>query len=397
MTRIGLFIASLALASASQPAGSQSAWIGAWGYAPASADPAQDTPLPPGTYRYRATLTQQGSAVVLTFSNDEGLRPVEIAHATIAQARHATGLEPAPRSAAALTFSGKAGIDLPVGRSVMADPLTFRAMPGEDVIVSVTFASPTQPSRTNLATPMDFTVAANSGGEGTRSVRVRPYLSQISVRHVGPSCTVVAFGDSITDGFLESSRTTRGWPGRLAERFAVQPAGQRCGVVNMGVSGNRLLRSGRATAGLDRFWRDVASVPNVSHVILLEGINDLANGGRNGDPTVSAEALIGGYRQFIARSHALGIKVVGGTLTPARRAWNMSEGRDRARKLANDWIRQSRFFDGVIDFDGAIRDPRAPDDILLAFDSGDHIHPSDAGYRAMGDAVDLRLFAAARR
>jgi hypothetical protein len=200
---------------------------------------------------------------------------------------------------------------------------------------------------------------------------------------------VVAFGDSITDGFLGLSPQTRGWPGRLAERLAALPAVQRCGVVNMGISGNRVLKAGRATSALDRFWRDVASVPNVTHVIFLEGINDIGAGTETGPDAVTAEQLLYGYRQFVERAHALGIKVIGGTMTPALRAGYMSPVKERVRQSVNAAIRSGKVFDGIVDFEIAVRNPAAPADLRPEFDPGDHLHPNDAGLKAMGDAIDL--------
>jgi lysophospholipase L1-like esterase len=202
---------------------------------------------------------------------------------------------------------------------------------------------------------------------------------------------VVAFGDSITDGFLGLSAQTRGWPGRLAERMAQLPAARRCSVVNMGISGNRVLRAGRATSALDRFWRDVASVPNVTHVIFLEGINDIGAGSNEGPGAVKPDDLIRGYRQFVARAHALGIKVIGGTMTPALHAGYMSPVKDQTRMAVNAAIRGDRIFDGVVDFEAAVHSPAVPTDLRPEFDPGDHLHPNDAGLRAMGDAVNLTL------
>ncbi|TDW61606.1 lysophospholipase L1-like esterase [Novosphingobium sp. PhB55] len=388
--------AAFGLALASGPVHAASGaptWVGAWGYASADAGPTEEL-LPPGTYRYRVRLTQGGSAVQATFSNAEGDAPLALTAATIASPLANHGTEIAPQTIHALTFSGKPGAALPKGQALMSDPLTIPLANGQDVIVSVTFSTPTRAPRTNLGIEMAFSPA--SSASVFQPIQARSWLSLVSVRTVQAPCTVVAFGDSITDGFDSLSAETRGWPGRLAERMAALPSNRRCSVVNMGISGNRVLREGRGVSALDRFWRDVASVPNVTHVIFLEGINDIGAGGNEGADAVKPEELIHGYRQFVARAHALGIKVIGGTMTPALHAGYMSPMKEQTRLAVNSAIRSGNIFDGIVDFDAAVRNPAMPSDLRPEFDPGDHLHPNDAGLRAMGDAVDLRMLTSAR-
>lgn len=395
-------LATLPGAAAPQAGGARTTlpMAGAWGYAPAGPGD-QDQALPPGTYRYRARLTQSGSGVVLTFSNAEGDRPITIASAAIGEAAGDEGVAIRAGSLRPVTFAGAAGAELPVGRAVLSDAAAMRAATGRDVIVSVTFATPTRPSRTNLGLPMAFAggLSRDGGGDAGQFERIqaRAYLSLITVQRPAAACTIVAFGDSITDGYLALSPKVRGWPGRLAERLAKLPPAQACGVVNMGVSGNRVLGNGRGVSALDRFWRDVASVPGVTHVVLLEGINDIGSGGNGNNPVVTPDMLIAGYRQFVARAHALGIKVVGATITPALGAGYMSDDKERTRSAVNAFIRTGGLFDAVVDFDAAVRDPAQPARIRAAFDPGDHLHPNDAGLAAMGDAVPLSIFAPGRR
>lgn len=372
-------------------------WAGAWGYAPANANPGEVL-LPPGTYRYRVRLTQAGNALQATFSNAEGDAALAITSAVVASPRGASGTEIAPLTAHPLTFSGKPGAALPKGHALISDPLVAPFANGQDVIVSVTFSTPTRAARTNLGIEMAFaatgvplTTSPPTPPPGFEPIKARSWLSLVSVRAAQAPCTVVAFGDSITDGFHSFSTQTRGWPGRLAERMAALPPSRRCSVVNMGISGNRVLREGRATSALDRFWRDVASVPNVTHVIFLEGINDIGAGGDKGDDAVKPEDLVHGYRQFVARAHALGIKVIGATMTPALHAGYMSPAKDQTRQAVNAAIRNDGIFDGVVDFDAAVRNPASPSDLRPDLDPGDHLHPNDAGLRIMGDAVNLAL------
>lgn len=386
-------LAALAMGAAlAAPASATEHWAGAWGYA-ASANP--DGPQrPAGTYRYRVTPTQTGDALTLSFSNAEGTTAIAIDHVTVARAAAAGGTAFDPTTLRAVTLSHAPGAALPAGRVAVSDPLPFAVRTGGDLIVSVSFSTPTNPLNSDLGIPVDFV----AGRDATRDARpgdaqpapARAYLSLVSVRRATPGCTIVAYGDSITDGYRSQSPTTRGWPGRLAERLAALPEARRCGVVNMGISANRVLRAGQATAALDRFWRDVASVPGVTSMILLEGINDIGNSGKDGAP-LTPDDIIAGYRQMIARAHAQGIRIIGATLTPALGAGYMSPEKDRLREAANRFIRTGGEFDGVVDFDKAVRDPADPEHIRPDLDPGDHLHPNDAGYRAMGDAVDLGM------
>lgn len=399
--RIPMTIAAfLGLALASGPVHAAAAnpgpiWAGAWGYAPA--DSASNEPeQPAGTYRYRVRLTQAGDALQLTFSNAEGDRPLAVSAVSIASPSGPVGTEIGANPVHPLSFAGKLGFALPKGQAVLSDPLIAPFHNAQDVIVSVTFSTPTRPARTNLGLEMAFAPAPTSPTAPApvfTPIKARTYLSLVSVRAAQAPCTVVAFGDSITDGFLGLSPQTRGWPGRLAERMAALPPARRCGVVNMGISGNRVLKGGRATSALERFWRDVASVPNVTHIIFLEGINDIGAGTDQGADAVSTDQLLTGYRQFVARAHALGIKVIGATMTPALHAGYMSPTKERTRTAVNAAIRKGGLFDGIVDFEAAVRDPAVPTNLRPGFDPGDHLHPNDAGLRAMGDAIDLNLFA----
>lgn len=373
------------------PAHAAPTWAGAWGYAPADSGAAEPV-QPAGTYRYRVRLTQAGDAMQLTFSNAEGDRPLAIAGVSIASPSGPVGTEIGANPVHPIRFSGQPAAALPKGHTVVSDPIIAPFHDGQDVIVSVTFSTPTRPARTNLGLEMAF-APISTGTPVFAPIQARSYLSLVSVRTAQAPCTVVAFGDSITDGFLGLSPQTRGWPGRLAERMAALPAARRCSVVNMGVSGNRVLREGRGVSALDRFWRDVASVPNVTHVIFLEGINDIGAGANEGADAVTPDDLIRGYRQFVTRAHALGIKVIGGTMTPALHAGYMSPVKDQTRMAVNAAIRNDRIFDGVVDFEAAVRNPAVPTDLRPEFDPGDHLHPNDAGLRAMGDAVNLTLLA----
>jgi lysophospholipase L1-like esterase len=280
--------------------------------------------------------------------------------------------------------------------------VAFPARVGEEIIVTLHTGTPTYPMHMDIGAPPSGFVAARDltaspAAEGLTTISTRPHLALVAVRNPRVACTIVAFGDSITDGALARSTVTRGWPGRLAERLAVAPAAQRCGVVNSGIGSAQLLAdSYGGKAALIRAGRDILAVPGVTHVILLEGINDIGGSGSDGQPILTSDVLIAGYRQMIAQAHQAGLKIIGGTITPFIGAGYYTPLKEAMRQRVNAFIRTGGEFDGFVDFDAAVRDPARPVHLNPAFDPGDHLHPNDAGYRAMGDAIDLALFAPKR-
>ena len=214
-------------------------------------------------------------------------------------------------------------------------------------------------------------------------------LACVEVTAPANTLAVVAFGDSITDGARSTSDANNRWPDHLARRLAARK-GTGVAVLNAGISGNRVLGDGAGVSALARFDRDALMQTGVTHVIVMEGINDIGLARNAASPTV--EDLIAGHKQLIERARARGLKVYGATLTPFEGAFYYTPEGEAKRQALNKWIRSSGAYDGVIDFDQITRDPAAPTQILPAYDSGDHLHPGDAGYKAMGDAVDLALF-----
>jgi lysophospholipase L1-like esterase len=225
-------------------------------------------------------------------------------------------------------------------------------------------------------------------------------LSRVDV--VAPDATgaIVAFGDSITDGSQSTADTNNRWPDHLARRLQAQ--GIKMGVLNAGIGGNRVLNEAAVPAGVDtravgaginalaRFERHVLSLPGATHVIVLEGINDIGNARQT--PTPSAQDLIAAHKQLIEQAHARGLKAIGATLTPFWGFAYYTEAGEAKRQALNEWIRTGKEYDAVIDFDAAVRDPNRPTKFLEQYQSGDNLHPSDAGYQAMANAVDLSLF-----
>ena len=238
----------------------------------------------------------------------------------------------------------------------------------------------------------DFTSAERLTPDTTVTMWV--WLAGVEVTNSAATGVIVAIGNSITDGSGTTLDANTRWPDVLARRLLGAKEPPKA-VVNAGIGGNRVLSPGAGPNALARFDRDVLMQPGVTHVVLLEGINDLARGTGAPDPrdSVSADDIIFGYRQLIARAHERGLIIYGATLTPVGGMNHpYTTAMDAKRRTINQWIRTSGIFDGVIDFDAVTRDPAQPDRFLAAYDSGDHLHPSDAGYQAMGQAIDLALF-----
>lgn len=361
-------------------------WAGAWAYA---ISPAVGTPSPTrpaGTYTYRLRLTQSGGAVSLRITNPEEAIPLSIASIRVARARDTDGFAQDDTTAKTLTFGGQPGVTLQAGQSASSDPAQIALWPGDQLMVTLTTAAPS----TDVAGNAGFLSLFQPTGAGVTTSRSRPYVTLVSVYNPATPCTIVTLGDSITEGARNQDAARRGWPDRLADRLAARDPDHHCGVVNAGISGNRVLAFGRGAAAVDRFERDVASVPGVTHVVMLEGINDITRNFQ--DSPTDAARLIAGYRRIIGMAHGHGLKIIGGTLTPGWGYRLTSPAWEAFRAEVNQWIRTSGEFDAVIDFEAATKDQSQPPKIRPEYDSGDHLHPGDTGYQAMADAVPLALF-----
>ncbi|MGO1078096.1 SGNH/GDSL hydrolase family protein [Inquilinus sp. CA228] len=397
--------AAVLLAGLAGPASAQDSWIGSWGASPAFPVGRE---LNNSTVRQLVRLSAGGSHVRVRFTNETGTEPLVIGAATIARPGNAPGsIDPA--SSKALTFSGATSITVPPGAPAISDPIDLAVSPLDSLSISLFVSRWTGPSvvhplgveTTWISTAGDSTTAPTLPDPTATSMRY--LLSRVEVAAEGD--TVVTLGDSITDGYGSGTGANRRWPDILAERLVKAggsaASGPVVGVVNSGISGNRILHDLPeqmfGPSALSRFDRDVLSVPGVRWVVIMEGINDIGHSGSAGLPeqAVSADEIIGGLRQLVARAHGVGLKAYCATLTPYEGTvfanYYSAEGETK-RQAVNQWIRTGKGCDAVIDFDSVLRDPAKPSTLKAEFDEGDHLHPNAAGYEAMANSVDLGLF-----
>jgi lysophospholipase L1-like esterase len=398
------------IATAAVPAQAKEACRPAWvtGWASSQYLPVNDAVLPAGTLKDQ-TLRQivrpsvAGMAVRVRLSNLAGTRPLRIAGASIARASGSAPPHVDPATIAALRFDGKADVIVPPGADYLSDPVALPVRALENIAISIRYdGEPEQTSHpgsraTSWHAPGDH--LADVKMAGTAHFDHWFHLAALEVERCAPARMIVALGDSITDGRGSTTNGNDRWTDRLAQRLQADPKRRDVAVVNQGIGGNRLLDDGLGPSALARLDRDVLAQPGVTHLILLEGVNDLGTLTRDGP--VSREAhqahvarIIGAYRQIIARAHGKGIKVIGATILPygANDYYHPGAQNEADRQAVNGWIRTPGNFDAVIDFDRAMRDPARPDRLLPAYDVGDGLHPSPAGYKAMGDAIPLGLF-----
>jgi len=406
------FFLSLVWAAAAWAAG-QPAWIATWGTsaAPQLADTAQMRSarlvFDNQTVRQIVRVSLGGEVARVRLSNAFGKETVEIGAARLALREKGAAI--AAGSDRALTFSGRSSIRIPPNAIVISDPVKLKVPAGADLAVSLFLPKPTTAAGVHYAAQQTSYIAA---GDATASASLASpatltswaFLAGVDVEAPAGAATVVTFGDSITDGARSTTDANHRWPDVLAARLRAK--GLRLGVVNAGIGGNRILHDAASNVrfgvnALARFDRDVLAVPGVRYLIVLEGINDLGHAGSSAPEgeSVTAEDLIAGLRQIIERAHQKGILVFGATLTPFDGTpfkGYFTPEKEQRRKALNQWIRTGKAFDGVIDFEKAVRDPASPDKMLPAYDGGDHLHPGDAGYKAMGEAIDLSLFRRSR-
>jgi lysophospholipase L1-like esterase len=385
-----LHLAACAHGGAAEAPGGR--WVATWAASPERAGRAP-LQLDGQTLRQVVHLSLGGSRLRLRLSNAYGATALRVG--AVHLALHGKGGAIVPGTDRAVTFGGSAEVTIPPGALAVSDPVALDAPALGEVAVSlylpgaVSVATVHDVARASMyvSAAGDFTSAAELGSAGSK--RSWYLLSGLEAEAPADARTVVALGDSITDGLASTPDANHRFVDFLAARL--RPSGRS--VVNAGISGNRVLDDLGGVSALARFDRDVLAQPGVRYLLFTEGINDIGMDSFGED--VPVDRIVRGLRQIVLRAHAQGLKVVGGTLTPYGQATSplkYTELGEKKRRELNQWIRTSGEYDGVVDFDAALRDPADPSRLLPAFDSGDHIHPNDAGYKAMAEAVDLALF-----
>ncbi|MFD5567167.1 SGNH/GDSL hydrolase family protein [Streptomyces cadmiisoli] len=377
-------------------------WVGSWSASPAAAEPGTETAaLSDRSVRNVVHTSVGGTSARITLSNLYGRQPLPVTHATIALAAGDDSAWAAAETMRRLTFNGAASVLVPAGEQVMSDPVRIAVPPDTDVLV--TTYSPAEPGPVTVhANARQISYAALgdhagsvTGAAFTEQVEAWRYLTALDVLSKESHGTLVALGDSLTDGHSSTVGANRRWPDVLSQRLRrAADAGQevpRYGIANQGIGGNRILTGGNGRpadnpSGLDRFSRDVLGRPNVKVVVIGLGVNDIL---RN-PPVTDPDQILDGLRTLVRQAHARGIKVVGATLMPFLGHRGYTDVREAVRQEVNAEIRSGRVFDAVVDFDEALRDPYDPRGFRADYDSGDHLHPNDQGYARMAEQFDLK-------
>jgi lysophospholipase L1-like esterase len=378
-------------------------WVSSWAASPQVAVPGSSAAngFDNQTVRNIVFTSVGGDLVRVRFTNTFGTTPLQIGSASIAVA--GTGAAAAGPTIP-LTFGGQPGIQIPDGSEALSDPVRMSVPRLHDLDVSVYLPQATGPATQHALGRQTTYVASgdhtsdSDGSAYTAQGQSWFFIDSVDVssreEHLG---TLVAFGDSITDGFASTVDANTRWPNDLARRLNSRH--DTLAVADEGISGDRVLTSDLCCGvnALARLDRDVIDRAGARAVILLMGINDIGfsvtppNPVTNPLPDVSAAQIIAGYEQIIAQAHAAGLKIFGGTLTPFKGAGYFSTAGEAKREAVNHWILTSGAFDGVIDFASVVADPGDPTMMAPQYDSGDHLHPNDAGYQAMANAIPLRM------
>ena len=375
-------------------------WVGTWTTAPA---PAETGAFTNQTLRMTMRASLGGDTLRVRISNAYGQRPLDIGGAHIALRDAGPGI--VAGSDRELSFGGEKVATIAAGTVQFSDPVALGVAPLADLAVSLYLPGEIlndfqitgrYARQTNyISPPGDFTAAKVMPIASLTSDWF--FVCGVDVLASADTGGIVALGDSLTDGNISTMDAFCRWPDQLARRLTARHRGRPMAVMNQGLGGNRILHDIRGDSGLRRFDRDVLAQPGVTHAIVMLGTNDLRNRPGKPEEEVTAAQMIAGLKQLAVRGRSRGIKMIPATLTPFENetflpgAWNPR--REAVRQAVNEWLRKVDGFDALADFDRALRDPEHPTRMLPIYDCGDHLHPSDLGYRAMGDAIDLSLFA----
>lgn len=377
----------------------QQHWVGTWAASPMELSPQVRETLSFGeqelTIRQIVHISQGGKSLRVALTNEFGSEPLTISSAHLAL--HQSKDTIFPKSDRILRFNGNVSVTIPPGSFVVSDPSEIHLKNFSDAAVSLCI--PQQLMK--IATGHPLSMATSFVGIGNQTnhqfisgaVKIDHwyFIKSILVSAPNSSVAIVTLGDSITDGHSSTIDANHRWPDILAERLASAGNTRHLSVLNEGISGNRVLQEGTGPSALERVERDVLDAPGVKYVIFLEAINDIGRTikpHRPNDP-VTIDQLIDGYQEIVRRAHSRNLKIFGATLTPVD---NLSQSGNEMREALNAFIRTPGNFDGVIDFDKVLEDPKNPGHFLPRYNDGDHVHPNDAGYAAMANSIKLALF-----
>jgi lysophospholipase L1-like esterase len=385
-------------------------WVGSWATSQQAPEPQNNQPgvdaakLSDATVRQVVHLSVGGHALRVHLSNAFGTQPLVVDSVYLAKPVTLGASGVVAGSERPVMFAGKPSVTIPIGAEYFSDPVSIDVPALGDVAISFHLpAAPMGQTGHPGAHATTWLVSGNHAADADlqNATKIQRWLTIAGIEVEAPASAraIVAYGDSITDGHASTTDGNDRWPDELARRLQADAQTKTIGVLNEGIGGNHLLTDGLGVNALARMDRDVLAQSGAKYVIVLEGINDLGMLSRQNSSTpeehqVLVERMIAAYEQIILRAHARGFKVIGATMTPyvGSDYYHPAAASEADRLKLNAWIREPGHFDAVVDFDKAVRDPANPSRMLPAYDSGDHLHPGPAGYKAMGDAIPLTLF-----
>lgn len=393
------------LAAGAQTVPDHLRWSGTWASSQMETQPGdlkQNDEFRDTTLRQIVHISTGGSYVRIRISNTFGVAPLYLTSVHLAKAVSPSSSAIEASSDQALTFGGRQEVTVPAGSEYLSDPVAFDAAPLSNLAITMhIYGAPGVPTMHQNSNETSYYVHGDhvSAADMTGAMTVDHwfFLSGVEVGAPSQNDCIVAFGDSITDGWRSTLNGNDRWPDVLAQRLQQNSGTKDVCVLNEGMGGNRVIMEGAGPSAVARLDRDAIAQPGAKYIILLEAVNDLGNAAiQENVPQSERDTLVANlllaYQQIIERAHAHGIKVFGATITPYAGASYYRPEFEAARQQVNTWIRTPGHFDGVVDFDKATRDPAHPDQFLPAYDSGDHLHPNPAGYKAMADSIPLAYF-----